>query len=129
MSTWEIPGEPDRDELWGPTADGEGWKHYVRDPDWLRISRWNVVDDENRVVAGPYIWLEVIQMGPITDEDPDPPLEVLAAQVVEATLAWETERRAVVTPTRPGAAVTPYKRASDALQDAVHRYKKKKGTT
>lgn len=107
MSTYEIPGPPPGNVVWGPTYNGEGWNKYelLGDGEWhLRVGtrtveRWD--------------WPDLLMRGPLTDEDPDPPLGVLRDRVVEAAVAkvqWDTPA------------------TWQELKDAVHNYNKKKGT-
>lgn len=84
MNTYEIPDEPDVRLLWGPTSDGEGWVRYVKPPE---SSLWFQTDG-GRLKNPGLTWLELVIRGPLVDEDPDPPLEVLRDRVVEAAVNY-----------------------------------------
>lgn len=117
MTTYEIPEPPeDLDEVWGPSADGEGWCHYKRAKQTGRRywHRW----ENGQPPAGPYSWVDLLQMGPLVDEDPDPSLEVLAERVLMAAQTWNTETWHD----------SDYSIAArDGLKAAVRNYNKKKG--
>lgn len=112
MSTYEIPDEPDVRDMWGPTPDGEGWVHYERFNTTHRlVGNWREVGNPH---AGTYTWLELIVRGPLHDENPDPPLEVLRDQIVEAALAYYASTNA-----------DTHRR----LNRVISKYNVKKGTT
>jgi hypothetical protein len=112
VSTYEIPDEPDVDVLWGPTPDGEGWVKYVRRgyPESARGTWWRPADKD----YGGFWWSELLLLGPLTDEDPEPGLEVLGQRVIDAAVTkvqWDDPQ------------------TWNALKEAVRKYNEKKGTT
>jgi hypothetical protein len=73
---WEIPTEPENVlEVWGPDETGDGWIHWVKAP--MRttgsLRYWRRFEDHDK--TGPeiwYSWLEVLDRGPVSDENPNP---------------------------------------------------------
>lgn len=117
MNTYEIPDEPDVRDLWGPTNDGEGWNHYEKFVPYGHVDAvWRVVGDSGK---GLFTWLELIARGPLHDENPDPPLEVLRDRVVEAAVAWEAEFDKTT---------RAHLLRGNELRDAVYDYNVKKGS-
>jgi hypothetical protein len=107
VTTYEIPDEPEGVfDVWGPTRDGEGWVHYRKGvgPNAM----WRIIGETKMPRSNPLYWFQVLQRGPLTDEDPDPSLETLGQRVVVAAIEWQAGQGMSL------AAVTRLRRAVNA---------------
>lgn len=70
---WEIPDEPkDVRHVWTPDATGDGHLEWFREMNRDRgVEMWQLAGQRSRFDPW-FTWGQVLEYGPVTDENPDP---------------------------------------------------------